>query len=459
MILSREEDPVSVPQSPRVVWVEYLLWVFVMSFALDYRSSDHRAESGSGAGLDQLIFLALAMSSTMGIVFLGWRHLLVRAGAWFIAGWGGFLAFMMANALVQGVDPARSIRIILPLCLCFAGIVNVHIASCMGLRPSRIVAPILVAACTNVVWRIAQGFLFKGVTLETARTEVQSSANNWIAAFIGCALMLRSRFHWTVLLATGVLFTGIMITITRSLLLPIMASAAASMLCFALGSKWRAFRLGDAPKRLSPAILVGVLAVLAIGITALAQPLLIERWNERLFHHSADRNTTTDISWLTREAEASAIFTILNKDPIHYIYGHGIGASYYWDPHYMPEIYLVYPSDMVLGEDVWFAGHSIWTYSLFSGGVIALIAFLALMFGNMAASLLTARANASLPGPDYWIAFLPFVAMCCVLSQSVTTNPFDERLAAIFIGLMVGLPQAFTVRASWIHSSFTRDHA
>jgi hypothetical protein len=294
--------------------------------------------------------------------------------------------------------------------------------------------------------------------METARVEVQSSANNWIAAFIGCGLLLRKRFHWTVLLATGVLFTGIMITITRSLLFPIMASALATSFCFLLGVKWRAFRLKDAPKRLSPVIMLSVLAILAVGAVAIVEPLLIERWNERLFHHSADRNTTTDISWLTREAEASAIFTILNKDPIHYIYGHGIGASYYWDPHYMPEIYLVYPEDMVLGDEVWFAGHSIWTYALFSGGVIAVVAYLVLIFGNMAASLISARANASHPGPDYWIAFLPFVAACCVLSQSITTNPFDERLASIFIGLMVGLPQTFTVRASWIHSSRPPEH-
>ncbi|MEP4078303.1 hypothetical protein [Haloferula sp.] len=458
MILSNDEDPVRVPQSPQVIWVERLLWVFIMSFALDYRAADARA-GGAGAGLDQLVFLALACFSTLGILYLGWRHLLVRPGAWFIAGWGGFLVFMMANALVQGVVPGRSLRIILPLCLCFAGIINVHIAACMGLRASRIVGPILVAACTNVVWRIAQGFLFKGVTIETARVEIQSSANTWIAAFIGCSLLLRKRFHWTVLLATGVLFTGILITITRSLLFPIMASALGTFLCFYLGARWKAFRLSEAPKRLSPAILVGVLAVLAIGIIAIAQPLLIERWNERLFHHSADRNTTTDISWLTRKAEASAIFEILNKDPIHYIYGHGIGGSYYWDPAYFPEIYLVYPKDMVLGDDVWFAGHSTWTYALFSGGVIALIAYLALIFGNMAASLLSARANASHSGPDYWIAFLPFVAACCVLSQSVTANPFDERLASIFIGLMVGLPQVFYVRASWIHSSRPPDHA
>lgn len=452
MILCDAPDPISVPQAPQAKWVERLLWVFMLSFALDYRAETARA-GGSGAGLDQLLFVALAGLSTLGIVALGWRQILTRPGTWFLIFWGAFLVFMLGNATLQGVVPGHSLRITLPLALCFAGMLNAHIASCMGIRPSRIVAPVLIAACINVIWRITQGFLFKGVTVETARVEVQSSANNWIAAFIGCSLLLRKRFHWTLVLACGVMFTGILITVTRSLLFPIIASALASSFCYLLGSRWGLFRLRDAPRRLAPIIAVTGLALLVIGIATLVEPVLIERWNERLFHHAADRNLSRDISWLTREAEASAIFKILNADPIHYLFGHGIGASYYWDPAYLPELYLVYPSDTPLGEDVWFAGHSVWTYSLFSGGVIALLAYLALLFGNMIHSLRAAHANSSDPGPDQWLAFLPFIATCCLVSESLTSNPFDERLAALIFGVMIGLSQAFFVRASWIHSS------
>ena len=450
MMITRQ-DPVEVPATAAAPWVEKLLWVFMLSFAFDYRASQAREATG-GAGFDQLIFLALAVFSTAGILFLGWRYLLVRPGAWFILFWGAFLAFMAANALLQGVAPGRALRIILPLCLCLAGMMNAHIAGCMGVKPSRIVAPVFTAACINVLWRIFHGFVFKEVTLETARVEVQSSANNWIAAWIGCALLLRKRFHWTLLVATAVLFIGIFVTITRSLLFPVMASALASGLCFLLGTRWGIYRPADLPMRLMP---VGAAAALAIGgvvLAAMVEPLLIERWNERLFHHASDRNTTEDISYLTRRAEADGIFEILNRDPVHYLHGRGIGASYYWHSSYMPAIHLVYPPDEEIGSDVWFAGHSTWTYSLFSGGVIGLLAHLALIGGVMAASLLAARANASDPGPDQWLAFLPFIAACCLLSETLTSNPFDERLAAMIFGVMAGLSQSFLVRASWIHA-------
>ena len=446
-----QPDAVEIPATAAAPWIERLLWVFMISFAFDYRA-DQAREAGGGAGLDQLLFLFLAVSSTAGIFFLGWRHLLVRPGAWLILGWGGFLVFMGANALLQGVAPGRSLRILLPLILCLAGIMNAHIAGCAGVRPSKIVAPILTAACINVIWRIFHGFVFKDVTLETARVEVQSSANNWIAAWIGCALLLLNRFHWTLLAATSVLFIGIFITITRSLLFPVMASALASGLCFFLGTRWGIFQPFDALKRLLPVFALTFVAIAGIGIAAVAEPLLLERWNERLFHHAEDRNTKHDISFLTRVAEADAIFEILNREPVHYLHGKGIGASYYWHPSYMPEIRLVYPPDAEVGDDVWFAGHSTWTYSLFSGGVIGLLAHIALIAGVMTASLRAARANASDPGPDQWLAFLPFIAACCLLSETLTSNPFDERLAAMIFGVMAGLPQAFLVRASWIHA-------
>ena len=454
MFLSTTDDPIHVPQARNAIIVERLFWVFALSFCLDYRAESAR----DSAGIDQLLFLALALSSTTGILVLGIRFLLVRPGFWLIAGWGCFLVFMLMNAFAQGVPPGRSLRIILPLCLTYAGLLNTHIAGCMGLRPSRLVAPVLVAACTNIVWRLTHGILIKQVPLEEARTEVQSAANNWIAAFIGCSVLLRKRLHWTVFLAAGLLFTGVLVTVTRSLLLPIMASALASTVFFLLGVKWRIYKLTDGIRRLLPIATVGGLAALAMGTAALLKPSLLEKWDERLFHHIEGKNLSRDISITTREAEASAIFEILNRDKLHYINGHGIGSSYYWDDKFMPEIHQVFPENEGIGEDVWFAGHSTWTYALFSGGFIAVIAHLMLLGGVAILSLKSAKASASDPGPDQWLAFLPFVATCCLLSETATSNPFDERLAALIFGVMAAMPQAFFVRASWIHSSLQSQH-
>lgn len=441
-------ETVAVPLAPGAAWVERLLWLFIFSFAFDYRAPD----PSSGAGIDQLLFLAVCTASSMGILALGWKTLMVRPGAWMIAFWGFFFAYMLANAVLQGVAIGRAVRILLPLVFCLFGLVNAHVAGCMGIRPSRIVRPILIIACINVLWRIFHGFAFGGADIEKVRFEVQSPANGWIAAWIACAILLRGRFHWGLLVACGVLFLGIMITVTRSLIFPVAAGSAAAAVCFVLGVKWGNHHWLGLGKRLLPVGAALLLVLTVLGAIAVIQPVVIERWNERLFYNAGDRNLGADISYLTRKAEADAIWKILSDDPVHFINGRGAGSTYYWDPAYLPEISLVIPLEDAGVDEIWSAGHSIWTYGLLSGGVIAVTSYLILLGGTASLSILAARANASDPGPDQWLAFLPFVATCCLVSESMTSNPFQERLVGIIFGLMAGLPQAFMVRSSWIHT-------
>ena len=323
----------------------------------------------------------------------------------------------------------------------------------MGIRPSKIVTPILAAACINILWRIVQGFLFKESTLETVRIEVQSPATNWLAAWIGCSILLRRNLHWSLPVACLVLFIGIFITVTRSLIFPVMASGIACTFCYLLGVGWGIFDWSGLAKRILPLTSAFLFILLALGIIAVVEPVMIERWNERLFHNASAQNLGSDISYLTRKAEADAMWKILEEDPVHFIHGRGIGTSYYWDPAYMPEIWMVFPKDEVEFDDIWFAGHSIWTYGLLSGGVIAIAVYVTLFVSTGSFSLIAARANATDPGPDQWLAFLPFVATCCLLSESLTANPFQERLVGIVFGMMIGLPQAFMVRSSWIHTN------
>jgi len=452
MILDDTADPVQVPRSPAASWIERLLWLFVISFAFDYRAAIDRQASG-GSGIDQLLFLGLCVIATLGVLALGWRHLLVRPGAWIILIWAGLIALLMANAFVRGVDPGRSLRTGLPYGLCLAGMMIAHIAACSGLRPSRIVAPILTAAGINILWRIAHALLFKELSLEDARFGIQSPAINWLAAWIGCSLLLRTRFHWTLVAACALLVTGIIVTVTRGLALPVLASALAASFCFVLGSCRGIFRWRVLPRRLMPLTAAAGIGVAALGISAVVYPPLLDRWNERLFHHANESNTTADLSLLTRRAEAEDMIKILRRDPVRFVHGMGVGASYTWNSAYLPELWLAYPKDADLGQDVWFAGHSTWTYALFSGGVIGLLAHLLLFSSAAIQSLRSAIANARLPGPDIWLAFLPFVATICFLSETLTANPFFERQAGMLYGITIGLTQAFFVRASFLRQS------
>jgi O-antigen ligase len=182
------------------------------------------------------------------------------------------------------------------------------------------------------------------------------------------------------------------------------------------------------------------------GLIVLSQPEIFGRWTERLFNQ-AGGVTSKDISWLTREAEAKAMWDILKQAPMTFIYGQGVGADYYWDTSYYPELYLVYPADFDFSGDFWFAGHSVWTYALFSGGALGVLCHLALFGGVMALCLRSVYVNRPRPGFRLDYAFLPFVAAWCLLSESATSNPLDERLAGLVFGMMAGLPQVLFCRA------------
>jgi len=449
-------DSIPVPMARQAMWVERLLWVFMLSFAFDYLAGESR-EGGGGAGIDQLLFLALCVSSSMAIFALGWRYLTVRPGAWLILLWSGYLAYMLINSIAQNVPLGRSLRVIMPFGFCLFGLINAHIAGCMGIRPSRIVLPVFAVACFNIPWRIFQGLFIQHLDLETVRFEIQSPGSNWLATFIPCALLLRGRFHWSLLIACAALFFGIFITVSRSMLFPVFASCAAAGICFLMGVKWNLYNWRSLGRRLFPVVIAGFFMLLIVGFAAVALPNVLQRWTDRLFYAKDSRNTTVDVSYLTRKAEADDIWKSLLENPVHFINGKGVGASYNWDLAYMPEINMVIPSKEPLGTDMWFAGHSTWTYALFSGGFIGGICILSFLIGIMVVSLKAAKANVSDPGPDQWLAFLPFIVIFSMLSETFTSNPMHERLSGMMFGIMAGLPQSFFVRASWIHvrSAFT----
>lgn len=457
-IQSEERDLVRVPQSRRAVWVEWLLWVFMLSFAFDYLAPESR-QGGGGAGLDQLLFLALCVGSTGGIFLLGWRYLVVRPGAWVLALWGGFLCYLIVDSLVQGVPIGRSLRVMLPFMFCFFGLMNAHIAGCVGIRASHIVRPVFVAACINVPWRLFQGLVIQGLNIETVRFQIQSPGSDWLATIIPCGLLLRRRFHWSTLVAGVILFAGIFITVSRSNLFPIIASFVAAGICYLLGIRWRIFTWKSLWMRLLPVGVAGAIMLGVAGFAALAMPDVAQRWTNRLFHNADAANLPVDISYLTRRAEADWIFKNLKADPVHFIHGRGIGASYNWDLAYIPEINLVIPSEggEAPGTDIWFAGHSTWTYALYSGGIIGELVMIVFFGTIMVSSLRIAKSNAAMPGPDEWLAFLPFIVIFSLLSQTLTSNPMHERLAGMTIGMMAGLLQAFYVRNSWIHAAFARE--
>ena len=125
-----------------------------------------------------------------------------------------------------------------------------------------------------------------------------------------------------------------------------------------------------------------------------------------------------------------------------------MGADYYWHDSYWPELWVVYPADYDFSAAIWFNGHSVWTYTLFSGGIVGLLFHLALFAGAIVFGLASVRSQRGRPDPDTWLGFIPIFAVIALLSESATSNQLAERLTGVMLGIAIGAPQALFVR-SW----------
>jgi hypothetical protein len=424
-----------------------LLWVFAMSWAFDYKADVEGP--GVGGSAAQAVFLAFSLVSGFGAMALNHREMLRRPGVWLLLLWWSFLAYAALNAIGHGVPLGRWGRIGLPYLMIGLGLGVAQAAAGRGLSAMSVAAPMVAAGCVNIVWRVFHGFVFKGATLETARMEVFSPAMNPLFAYLGAAIFLAPRFRWVTMAVAAVALGGVLITVTRALLFPMAMAGVLGIVCFGLGLAWGLCH----PRQIAGKITLitasafGALVLLA-GVR-LAAPTLLERWQQRLFVVPGSGQTSADPSWLTREAEARGMLSILEKEPVHFLCGKGLGASYYWDPSYWPELWTIYPAGTDFSMDIWFNAHSLWTYTVFSTGLIGLLFHLAFFAGAAVNGLVAVRHCTAIGRADgaSWLGFLPLFVVCCLLSESFTSNQLAERLTGVMVGLAAGVPQAVLMTA------------
>ncbi|MEM9281320.1 MAG: hypothetical protein AAGA96_05805 [Verrucomicrobiota bacterium] len=455
---ANDQAEIDAPPMMALKWFRLLFVVFLFSFVFDYKSPDIEfGATRTGGSLFQFAFLGIALLSGGIASILGAKYLFVRPGVFLVLFWWGYIAFSLAVAFAWGNESGRILRLAIPLLLVGLGLNVTLIVAANGMRPGEVVRWFLIACVTNVLWRFGFGATASGVPLSEIRMEILSPSMRFLFAWAGCAFVLRHRFTWWSLLILGLPLAIAAISVTRSMVLPFGVSFIVAAFCLILGLVWKMYDLRFPVKKLGPLIGMGAAAALVLTGAMMVQPTLAERWYQRVFDNRGEGGATTeDLSSLMRKAEAKSMWDILAEQPHSFIYGRGLGASYYWDEAYYPELFLVYPNDRhQFPDEIFSAGHSIWTYSLFSTGFVGVGVMLLAFLIPMGMSLRSAQLNAgTVMGPKAWdsfLAFLPFVAMWAVLSESITRNPFDERFTGVLFGFMMALPQFFFNRAYYLN--------
>lgn len=453
----QEQAELDPPSASSLRWFRILFVVYLASFVFDYKSIDLGfGATSTGGSTVQFAFLGIALlSGGVGSV-LGARHLLTRPGVYLVLAWWLYVVFAILVAVLSGNEMGRILRLLIPSLLVGFGMNLTLICSCLGMRPGEAVRWFLIAGVTNVVWKFVFGGFLSGIPLSEVRMGILSPAMRFLFAWSACALLLRLRFSPWIIVVFGLPLMTAILSITRSMAFPIAASFFMAFGCLVLGLIWKLYDIRHAIRKVSTVAGFALSAFVLLGIALLAMPNVGERWAQRIFdNRGAGGATTEDLSTLMRKAEAKSMLDILSQDPHTFIYGKGLGAPYYWDEDYYPELFLVYPNDRhQFPLDIYSAGHSIWTYTLFSRGVVGIAVTLGVFLAAMVMSLQSAYLNSrTVMGPRAWDSFLmffPFVAMWAVLSESITRNPFDERFTGVLLGVLLVFPQFFYNRAFYL---------
>ncbi|NCO18659.1 MAG: hypothetical protein GW900_01135 [Gammaproteobacteria bacterium] len=399
--------------------------VVVISFALDFKG----AVGGSliqflMGGLNTAAFLVLAATCRMALPRKG-------LGAFVFWGWVAFLVTGTLGAFVNVTPFDQYIRIVYPFTLLLEG----FLVAWWTMRNSHdaitIVSAMMSAAVVSLFFTLAWGFYFTEQGVEQIRYQILSPLIPLLIVATGYDLFFaRRRRLWSLVLL--VITLGVIaISVTRG---PLLVVGFVVVLVLLVTFR-NALRTASLPRPLIQAVVLGsFVGVIGLTIAIVFNPEALGRWVHRGLGEA--RNVT----FWTRVAAILGQFQALNANPLGWLTGQGFGSSYPWLFSEFPWIlpYLGETAD----TSAWFPGEFMWMPFLFYGGfIIGPIAALALIGGavrgcRVLGALLRAQSWRLPEARPLWIGVLGYFAF---LGMGFTANPFILRLAALFMGLCLGL--------------------
>ncbi len=427
--------------------LQICVWLYCLSWAFDYRAAE-----GQGGSPVQLVFFGLTLASAAGVVLLGFRRLFALPLGWMILGWGAYVASTIVVARLNGVEFGWYFRNAIPPLLLLTSLCVTQVAAAHGLSWRHVLWPVLAAGVINTFWRILYARVGAGIPFENVRVEILSPCLPFLMAYLFCALALSRRMPWLALVVGAIGTLSYVLSVTRSAVLILAAAGVAAVWSLWMASRYQILPRGFGQIKLIHGIVFAGLLMATAGITAVAFPHVAERWSDRLFPPAGAASLSSDPSALTRYAETKAFYDLLNREPLTWVYGRGLGYPYYWDESYAVELaqYTYGNEDEFRNytREIRFPGHSIWTYAVFSGGILGGLIYVGLFAGALFIALRSTRLLQVTRDYPVEVAFLPFIALMAFLSQSLTFNPFIERAGGLVLGIVIGFPQ-FLYAHAW----------
>ncbi len=427
----------------KLLSIRYILFgIIFLPLALDFRSKF--TDPSFLSPIIQIIFTSLTIFSCIGLLFLflTQRSYLVapsHAISPALKLWVLFLLLSAITALLNAVPVETFARTMLPFILAWIGMLAVYFLAVQGYKPEAILKLIVATSFVTIIWQVLLELGIRGTPIDNIRFHIIGAGLPIVTAY-SIALLVFSRGRNIIgILGMLIVSTIIFLSVTRGLLISVVLSFIA-----AIAIHFQSLTIKKLMQRLVPSF-VAAMVILSIMLYAsyLFGSDVFQNWIVRIFEQRTDSGV--DVTSLARIAEYSSQMALLTQDPITLFFGRGYGSSYNLDMN------IAYELEGILSQDIMYSdhialGHSLWVFSLFTGGLLSgwILPFVMVAATIKAwnASKCTNIENSS----DYIINMTIFLALFQIALSAFAGHPFSLRYLAICIGALIAL-------AYWISKS------
>ncbi len=405
------------------------LAAFLLPMALDFNGP-------VGGGLVQFLTCGATLGAGL-LLILGRSVRKPRTsleGFSWVAVWGTLLASAM-SASVNEVPFGNYIRAIMPWILFGLAFV---VGAQRGAQANSgdVLRMMKLGAGISVVHKLLIGFFMTNLGVDDIRYQIISPALFTLEAItIYELIVLREANRISAVLLLTCLSIQV-ISVTRSALLGALLLLGSALWMASGGKRRFVHRFVKLCF-----VCVGSLS-LAVFLSVLFSPRVLERWVERIFHYES---TGVDLTTVTRLAEIAEQLNLWQRSAFTMLFGRGFGAEYGWSEEYWDILRVAYSLEDILTPQ-FYAGHNFFVHSLFAGGalfgpLVPVAAFWSVCAGIRAVRRVLASVSEPALRGEVWVKTLGTSTLVTV-ALFVTTiggNPLGSRYGGLLHGLALGL--------------------
>lgn len=409
-----------------------LIFLYIIPFAFDFKGTT------TGGSVIQFMYLTVTLLSGSFLIYILYQlpvKYSMHKGVFNLSMlWWLYLFTSVISAVLNNVPLGNYIRVLMPFLLCGTSILITVLLYSRGRSLLILFKPLIYAVLLSVVWTPIYAIYILNISIDSMRYQIISPLLPILFAYGFSLFLLEKLTSFKMLTVFFIGFGIIALSITRSYFLIV-----AFVFLFLLVSLTKDALICTFDKLLKSIMPMSLFIISTIAFLSLIRPGFLDTWSQRLF--KAKSQLDFDPTTLTRLAEYQSQMDLLFESFGSSIIGKGLGSSFSWSSMYFEQLSQIIPLWKLEQINVWTTGHSLWVYSLYSGGII---------FGLLVPICIISSLYFSRKGIMFASSFFTkediektvFFSLitASIVGASFLANPLGERITGVFLGFGLVVP-------------------